>query len=160
MLKETIQQDAKKAMMEKKDKELSVLRVLLAAIQNREKDKLYRQNKEGGEAKAASLTDSEVIDAIASEVKKLNDALVLFEKGGRADLVEKTKEEIEILKKYLPAQMAPEAVKVLVKDAIAKTGAASVKDMGKVMAALMPQVKGKADAGMVSKMVKDELGAK
>jgi uncharacterized protein YqeY len=155
MIKEKIQTDIKRAMIAKKDKELSVLRLLSAAVLNKEKEKQYKQSKDTGESKKAELDDEEAIEVVSSEVKKLRDALALFEKGQRADLVEKTKGEIAVLQNYLPAQLTEEELRGLVLEAVEKTQASSIKDMGKVMADLMPKVKGKADASLVSRMVQE-----
>lgn len=156
-LKAKIQQDLKTGMMEKKDTTVSVLRLLSAAIFNKEKDKQYKLSKETGESKKPELSDEEIVDVVSGEMKKMRDALALFEKGGRKDLVAQTESEMAILKKYLPEQLSAETVKILVAEAIKKTGAATIKDMGKVMAELMPQVRGKADSGMVSAAVKEML---
>jgi uncharacterized protein len=156
-LKAKIQQDLKTAMMEKKDTVVSVLRLLSAAIFNKEKDKQYKLSKETGEFQKPELNDEEILDVVSGEMKKMRDALTLFEKGGRKDLVSQAEAEMAILKKYLPEQLSAEAVKILVAEAVKKTGAATVKDMGKVMAELMPQVRGKADSGMVSAAVKEML---
>ncbi len=156
-LKEKIQRDLKAAMMDKKDTVVSILRLLSAALINKEKDKQFKLNKETGESKKVELTDEEVVDVILSEVKKMRDSLVLFEKGRREDLVKKTEAEISILQNYLPKQMPDDEVKGLAVAAVKKTGAASIKDMGRVMAELMPQVRGKADSGLVSAIVKEML---
>lgn len=145
-------------MIERKDMVVSVLRMLSAAILNKEKEKQYKLSREAGEPQKASLSDEETVDVIAGEIKKIKDSIVLFEKGQRADLVKKAREEIGILQAYLPEQMTEEEVKALVEETIAKTGASSIKDMGKVMAGLMPKVRGKADAGLVSRIVKESLG--
>lgn len=157
MLKEKINEDFKAAFKEKREGELSVLKMVKAAILNKEKDKEYQINKLGKDNALAAITDDEIIDVISSEVKKMRDSLALFTQGGRNDLVESAKKEIEILMRYLPAQLGEDEVGKLVADAIAQTGAAGIKDMGKVMAKLMPQVKGKADAGLVGKLVKEAL---
>jgi len=157
VLKEKINEDFKAAFKEKREGELSVLKMVKAAILNKEKDKEYQINKLGKDNALAAITDDEIIDVISSEVKKMRDSLALFTQGGRNDLVESAKKEIEILMRYLPAQLGEDEVGKLVADAIAQTGAAGIKDMGKVMAKLMPQVKGKADAGLVGKLVKEAL---
>ncbi|HOX30011.1 MAG TPA: GatB/YqeY domain-containing protein [Candidatus Paceibacterota bacterium] len=156
-LKEKIQQDLKAAMIGKQDTVVSVLRLLTAAILNKEKDKQYKLSKETGEAKKPELGDEEILDVIAGELKKMRDALALFEKGGRKDLAAQFEAEMAILKNYLPDQLSEEAVKSLVAEAVEKTGAQSIKDMGKVMAELMPKVRGKADSGLVSSLVKEIL---
>jgi len=166
MLKEQIQKSTTQAMKEGKELICGTLRMLLAVIVSKEKEKRYKASKqkpdlnEEGLIKESQLTDEEIIDVIASEIKKRRDAAALYEKGGRQELADKERKEIEILQKYLPEQLSEEEVKKLVKEAIAKTGAKEIKDMGRVMAELMPKVKGKADSGQVSKIVKDLLVSK
>jgi uncharacterized protein YqeY len=164
-LKEKIQNDLREAVKKKEELEALVLRSLLAAIFNKEKEKRYRISKEKPEfateelEKESQLIDEEVIEVISSEVKKRKEAILEFEKGKREDLVKKEKAELEILEKYLPEQLSEEEIKKFAKEAIEKTGAKEIKDMGKVMAELMPKVKGKADGALVSKTVKELLGA-
>jgi hypothetical protein len=157
MIKEKINEDFKSAYKEKKEAELSVLKTLKAALFNKEKDKQYQASKAGKDAAQALLTDEDVIDVVSTEIKKLRDAVALFEQGGRADLAEQNKGEINILMKYLPEQLGEDDIKKRVADAVAASGATGVKEMGKVMAVLMPKVKGKADSGLVSKLVKEAL---
>lgn len=162
-LKEKITQDLKVALKGKRELEVLVLRQLLASILNKEKDKRTKLSKEKEEIrkeeleKESQLTDEEIIEVISSENKKRKEAVAEFEKGGRMDLVEKEKAELEILKKYLPEQLSEEEVKKLAKEIIEKIGASSPKDMGKVMGQLIPQVKGRTEGNLVSKIVKDLL---
>jgi len=166
VLKEKIQEDLTTVLREKKELELSVLRMLLSAVINREtekKTKIWKAKPELSPEKIkkeGQLTDEEIFEVIASEIKKRKESIELFEKGKREDLVKKEKAEAEILQKYLPEQLSEEAIKKLVEEAIAKVGAKEIKDMGKVMAELMPQVKGKADGSLVSKIVKELLTPK
>lgn len=157
MLKDKINEDFKAAFKSKDEAVVSVLKMLKAAILNKTKDKEFLFNKQGKDIAQAVLTDEEIIDVAAAEIKKLRDSIALFTQGGRNDLADKANAEIAILMRYLPAQLGGDEIKKLVSEAVAQTGAASVKDMGKVMAQLMPQVKGKADTGMVSKLVKEAL---
>ncbi len=162
-LTERIQEDLKDALKEKRELELSVLRMLSSAITNKEKEKRYKISKSKADLSAqdldkeSRLKDEEVIETISGEIKKRKEAALLFEKGGRQELAEKEKKEAEILAKYLPEQMTEEELRKLAKEAIDKTGAKEIKDMGRVMAELMPKIKGKADAGLVSKIVKELL---
>lgn len=160
-LKETIQNDVKKAMMDKDTLKVSVLRMVLAAISNREKDKRGKLAKEGVEdlEKESLLTDEEVLEVLSSEVKKRRDSIEQYEKGGRKDLVEQEQKEVEVLQSYLPEQMSEEEIRKIVKEKIAETGVSGPKEMGKLMGALMPLVKGKADGKLVSKIVQEELNA-
>jgi hypothetical protein len=158
MIKDKINDDYKRAFKEKREGELSVLKMLKAAVLNKEKDKEFAANKAGEDVAAAiMLSDEEILDVVSSEIKKLRDSLALFEKGGRNDLADRAKSEIEILLRYLPEQLGEDEIKKLVAGAIAQTGAVTVKDMGKVMGILMPKVKGKADTGLVSKLAKEAL---
>ena len=166
MLKNRIQDETIKAMKESNELLLITLRMLSAAIITKEKEKRFKISKqkpeldEQGLVKESQLTDEEIIEVISSEIKKRRDAVALYEKGNRQELADKEKKEIEILQKYLPEQMSEEEVKKLVQEAIAKTGAKEAKDMGKVMKEVSPQVKGKADGSLVSKIVKDLLTPK
>ena len=162
-LKDNIREDLKEAVKNREELKSSALRLLLAAIFNKEKEKRYKLSKEKPELSGeeleeeSQLNDEEVIDVISSEARKRKESIVEFEKGGRKDLVEKEKKELEILEKYLPEQLSEEEIKKLVKEAIDKTGAKEMKDMGKVMQEVMPKVKGKADGSLVSKVVKELL---
>lgn len=158
MLKDKINEDFKAAFKEKRGGELSVLKNLKAALLNKEKEKQFQASKAGEDIAQAVLADDDIIVVISAEVKKLRDAIALFEQGGRADLVAQNKGEIEVLLRYLPEQLGEDEIKKLAAGAIAQAGAATVKDMGKVMAILMPKIKGRADSGMVGKLVKEALG--
>ena len=104
------------------------------------------------------LSNEEIQQIIAGEAKKHRESIEMFQKGSRQDLVDKETKELKILEAYLPEQMGEEEVRKLVKEAIASTGAKTPQEMGKVMAALMPKVKGKADGSLVSRIVKELLG--
>ena len=109
-----------------------------------------------GEQKVAS--DAEVIQLVGKEIKQRKDSIEQFEKGNRPELAAKEKAELTVLEKYLPAQLSEDEVRAIVKEVIASTGASSKADLGKVMGALMPKTKGKADGGMVNKIVQELLG--
>jgi len=158
MLKEKINEDFKTAFKAKDEAVVSVLKMLKASLLNKEKEKEYQANKQGKDATVAVLTEEDIIDAVSAEIKKLRDSLELFIKGQRNDLADQAKKEIDILLRYLPEQLSEEQIKKIVIDAVAQTGASSVKDMGKVMALLMPKVKGKADCALVVKLTKEALG--
>ncbi len=163
MLKQKIQNDLTKAIKGGDEISRSTLRMLLAAILNKEKEKRYKISKtepdstEKELAEKSVLTDGELIEVISSEVKKGKEAILEFKKGEREDLVKKEKAETEILQKYLPKQLSEEELKKIIKEAVEKVGAKEIKDMGKVMAEIMPKVKGKADGSEVSKIVKELL---
>jgi len=166
MLKKKIHKDLKSALIGGREIETSTLRMLLAAILNKEKEKRYKLSKQKPEfeekdlEKESQLGDEEVIEAISSEIKKRKESILEFERGKRQDLVEKETKEKEILEKYLPEQLPEKEVKKLVKEAIEKTGAKEIKDMGRVMGELIPKTKGKADGSLVSKIVKELLSPK
>jgi uncharacterized protein YqeY len=147
-IKDQLQEDLKDAMRAHDELRLSTIRMLKSAIQ-------YFEIQKGGAGYEA--TDEDVIEVAGREVKKRRESIELYEKGGNQEAADKEKQEIEILQKYLPEQMSEEKVRELVKDAVAKSGATSPQDMGKVMGILMPQVKGKADGSLVSSIVKEAL---
>lgn len=144
-LKDVLLQDMKAAMKEKDVLRKNAIQMTRAAILQIEKDKQI------------TLDDDAIIEVIAKEVKKRKDSISEFEKGGREDLVNNAKAEIAALAGYLPAQLSEEEITELVKTAISETGAQSAKDMGKVMSNLMPKVRGKADGGIVNRIVKSLL---
>jgi len=162
-LKKRIQEDLVKSLKEKDDLKASVFRLLLASLLNKEKEKRYKayQTKtditEKELVEKSQLTDEEIVEVVSSEIKKRKEAALGFEKGKRQDLADKEKKELEILKEYLPEQMSEEEIRNLVKEIIEKVGAKTQKDMGKVMSQLMPRIKGKADGGLVSNIVKELL---
>ncbi|HUV81175.1 MAG TPA: GatB/YqeY domain-containing protein [Patescibacteria group bacterium] len=154
-LKTRIQQNLNSALKEKKELEVLVLRQILAAVLNKEKEKRFKSKKE----EDALLTEEEITDVVSSEAKKRREAIVEFEKGKRQDLAEKEKKELEILEKYLPEQLPEEEIRKLVKEAIEAAGAKEIKDMGKVMAELMPKTKGRVDNSLVSRIVRELLAS-
>ncbi len=146
-LKEKLTTDMKEAMKAKESGKLalSVIRMVRANIKYAEIER------------KTELDDQGVLEVLAKEVKMRRDSMEEFAKGNRPDLVENLEREIEVLMQYLPKQLAEDEVRQLVKDAIAKSGAVTVKDMGKVMAVLMPSVKGKADGKLVNTLVREML---
>ncbi len=150
MLKKDLQNDLNKAVKENNEVSRSTLRMLLAAVSNKEKEKKYKTKEE-------ELTEEELIDVVSSEAKKRKEAIKEFEKGERKDLADKERAELKVLEKYLPEQLSEEEIRGLVEKAVEKTNALEIKDMGKVMAELRPDIKGKADGGEVSRIVKEIL---
>lgn len=142
----TLNDDMKTAMKAKDKETLQVIRMLKASIQN-------EQIKKG-----ADLNEEEELTVLSREMKQRRDSLTEFEKVDRTDLAEKVKGEIAIVEKYLPAQLDEAEIRQIVAGAIEKTGASSPKEFGKVMGAVMPQVKGKADGNQVNAIVKELLG--
>jgi uncharacterized protein YqeY len=149
-LKEQIKLDSTAALKSGDKHASETLRMLLSSILVKEKDKQYKTGK-------PELEEQEIIDVVSSEIKKRKDAIALYEQGNRPELAEKEKQEIEIIKKYLPEQLSKEEIKKLVQESIQKTGAKDVKDMGKVMGDLNPKIKGRADGAEVSKLVRELL---
>ncbi|MBO9605508.1 MAG: GatB/YqeY domain-containing protein [Paenibacillaceae bacterium] len=144
-LSERLNEDMKQAMKSQDKFRLSVIRMVRSAIKNIEID----QRK--------TLDDNEVLDILSREIKQRRDSLQDFEKAGRDDLAESVKAEIAIIGEYLPQQLTEEEVTAIVQSTIQETGASSKADMGKVMAALMPKVKGRADGKLVNRLVQQSL---
>lgn len=160
-LKEIIQADLKKAMQNRDSLKLSVLRMVMAAVFNKEKEKRAKLVKQGQVLdkvdEMSKLFDKEIIQVISSEAKKRKDSIEQYQKGNREDLVEQEEEELKILKNYLPEQMAEDKIRKIIKETIEKTGANSSQDIGKVMGVVMSQFKGRADGNVVNKIVQEEL---
>ncbi|KPJ55377.1 hypothetical protein AMJ47_00725 [Parcubacteria bacterium DG_72] len=150
MLKENLQKDLKQAVKERKEIISLTLRLLLAAVSNKEKEKKYKTGEE-------ELAEQELLEVVVAEVKKRKEAIREYEKGKRQDLAEKEEKELEVLAKYLPEQLSEKELKDMVQQAIQETGAEDLKDMGKVMSQTMPKVKGRADGSQVSQIVRDLL---
>ena len=146
-IKDLLTEDMKQALKDKESGKLrlSVIRMARANIKNIEIDE------------KRELNDDEVLAVLMKEVKMRQDSLEEFTKAGREELAEQAKQEIAILRKYLPEQLSDEELKALVEEAVAETGAAGPKDMGKVMAALMPKTKGRADGKRINTMVRELL---
>ena len=146
-LKEQLTEDMKQAMKAKEEGKLrlSVIRMVRAAIKNVE----INEKRE--------LSDDDVLTIIAKEVKMRNDSMDEFKKANRQDLVDQLEQEIAILMPYLPQQLTESEIRDLVSEAVAASGATTSKDMGKVMALLMPKVKGRADGKLVNTVVREAL---
>jgi uncharacterized protein len=145
-LLERLNNDMKQAMKNKEKDRLTTIRMIKASLQN-EAIKFGKQE----------LSEEEELTVLSREVKQRKDSLQEFEKAGREDLVEKIQTELKHVEIYMPQQLSEEEVAAIVKDAIAETGAASKADMGRVMAVIMPKVKGKADGSLVNKLVQQHL---
>ena len=144
-LKERITEDMKSAMRASDKERLSTIRMVQAAIKQREVDERI------------VLDDAQVLAVLEKMVKQRRESIAAFEQGGRADLADKEKAEIQILAAYLPEQLTEAEVDALIQAAIAETGAASMKDMGKVMGAVKAKAAGRADMGAVSARIKAAL---
>lgn len=140
-LKETLAEDLKDSMKSKDKVKKNVVTMVRAAIKQREVDERIE------------LGDAEIIDIIAKQVKQKKDSIEEFQKGNRLDLVNLTNDEIKILLNYLPPQLSEDELEQIVKDAIEETNAQTKKDLGKLMAVIMPKVKGKADGKQVNQIV-------
>jgi len=140
-LKERLLEDMKIAMRDKDSVRKNTIQMARSAVLQVEKD-----NK-------VALDDGGIIEVIAKEAKKRKDSLPEFEKSGRQDLIDNLKTEIEVLMQYLPQQLTEEELEQIVKAAVQETGASSVRDMGKIMQAVMPKIKGRADGKQVNQIV-------
>ena len=153
-----LQEQLKASMKEGNELKTGVLRMLLSSIFNKEKEKQFQASKESSDsAEEVNLTEEEIQSVVATEVKKRKEAAEAFEKGDRPEAAAKEKQELEILEVFLPEQLSEEEIVNIVKEAIAETGASSIQEMGKVMAAAMGKLKGQADGGVVQNIVKSEL---
>ena len=146
-LKERITEDMKTAMRSGEKDRLAVIRLLQSAIKQREVDERI------------VLDDAQVTSVLEKMIKQRKESIVAFEKGARADLVAKENAEIVILQPYLPEQLSDADLDALIAEAIASTGAASIKDMGKVMGLVKAKAAGKADMGAVGARIKAKLGS-
>ena len=144
-MKEELLQDLKEAMKNKETLRKDTITMLRAAILQVEKES------------QKTLNDDEICEIVAKEVKKRKESVKEYEDAGREDIAENLKKEIEILSKYLPEQLTEEEIRKMVEDAVKESGAASPRDMGKVMSILRPKTAGKADGKLVSDIVKERL---
>ena len=144
-LKEILAEDLKSAMKDKDTVRKNTVQMVRAAVLQFEKDK------------KVTLDDEGVLEVIAKQLKQRKDSLPDYEKSGRDDLIAELKAEIDVLMKYLPEQLTKEELEVIVKEAIAETGASSIKDMGKIMSSVMPKTKGRADGKMINEIAKAML---
>lgn len=144
-LLERLNNDMKQAMKSKDKDKLTVIRMIKASLQN-------EAIKLGNE-----LSEEQELTVLSREMKQRKDSLHEFDKAGRPDLVEKLRQELEVVELYMPEQLSEEEVDSIVRETIAETGASSKADMGKVMSAIMPKVKGKADGSLVNKLVQQHL---
>jgi len=144
---EQIKTDLTTAMKQQNMVKVSVLRMVIAEANN------FRI------AKQVDPTNEDLVGIIQKEVKQRDESKLLAEQMGRTDLVEKSESEKKVLMGYLPEQISQEELSRVIDDAVTETGAKSMAEMGKVMASLMPKIKGRADGSMVSQMVRDRLGS-
>lgn len=142
---EKLNSDLKEAMKAKDEVRMNCIRQVKTAVMNREV------------AKKITLNDEQVMEVIASVVKSHVESIDSFKKGNREDLVVKEEAELAILKAYLPEQLSDEELRIIVEAAVKTSGASAIKETGKVMALIMPQVKGKADGGRINAIVREFL---
>ena len=144
-LRERLNEDIKSAMKARETERLNALRLMLAAVKQREVDE------------RVTLDDAGVVSVVEKMIKQRKDSIAQYEKAARQDLADKEKAEIVVLEAYLPRQLSPAEVEAIVAEAIASSGARSAADMGKVMGVVKPKLAGRADMGKVSAMVKAKL---
>jgi uncharacterized protein len=144
-LREQLNEDIKTAMKAREQQKLDALRLLSAAVKQKEVDERI------------TLDDAALVSIVEKEIKKRRESIAQYEKAQRQDLVDREKFEISVIEVYLPKQMSQAEVEAVIAEAVASTGAKSAADMGKVMGAVKPRLAGKADMGKVSAMVKAKL---
>ena len=146
MLLERIKDDMKQAMRDRAKPRLNTIRLILAAVKQQEVDQRI------------TLEDTDVLAIIDKMVKQRRDSIEQYDKAGRVDLSDVEKFEIEVIQEYLPQQLTESEISDLITEAVASTGAESMRDMGKVMGILKPKMQGRADMGKVSGLIKKQLG--
>ncbi|MGD8408051.1 MAG: GatB/YqeY domain-containing protein [Thiohalophilus sp.] len=146
-LKLRINDDVKTAMRSKDKERLATLRLITAAIKQKEVDERIE------------LNDEQIISVLEKMIKQRKDSIEQFEKAGRTELADKEKAELAIINEYMPAQLTEAEINAAIDAAIAETGASEMKEMGKVMGVLKPKLAGKADMSQVSALIKQKLGS-
>ncbi len=142
MIKEAILEDMKTAMRNQEKERLGTIRLILAAIKQREVDERI------------ALNDAQVMTVLDKMLKQRRESIVQYEAGNRPELAQKEMEEIKVIQKYLPSQLSDQEINVLILSAIKEANAASVRDMGKVMSIIKPKIQGRADIASVSSKIK------
>lgn len=153
-LRDDIQSGLKEAMRQKDQTRLSTLRLISAAI----KDRDIARRAEGGDGEETGVSDAEIVAILQKMVKQRHDSASAYEQGGRLELAEHERAEIEVIETYLPRQMTADEIEAAVEAAIAKTGATGIRDMGRVMAELKSRHAGRMDFSKVGPKVKARLG--
>lgn len=144
-MKAKLNQDLKEALKAKDEVKLRTVRMLLAAIKNFEVEKM------------GPATDEEIFQIMSKEIKKRQEAIEMYEKGGRPDLAQAEKQEVEVIQSYMPNQLSEEEIRELARKVISEMNLKSPKDVGTAMKVIMPQVKGRADGKLVNKIVSELL---
>ena len=145
MLKQRIQEDMKRAMKGGDKPRLGVIRLLMAAIKQREVDERIE------------LDDEQILQVLDKMVKQRRDSITQYQEAGRSELAEQEADEVSILQEYLPEALTEDEIASMIQEAITATGAESMRDMGKVMGQLKPKMQGRADLGAVSALIKQQL---
>ncbi|MBB5021257.1 GatB/YqeY domain-containing protein [Desulfurispira natronophila] len=148
-IKEQVNSDIKQAMRDKNKPALEALRFLMAAFKEYEVNNHKREE---------GLGDEEALQILQSSIKKRRDSIEQFSAAGRSDLVEKEQAGLAVIERYLPEQLGEDELRAIIQGAIEETGAQGPKGMGLVMKSVMPKVKGKADGGLINRLVKEALG--
>ena len=146
-LRQRIESDMKTAMRAKDKERLGTIRLILAAIKQREVDERI------------TLGDTDILAVLDKMIKQRRDSIAQFEQAGRQELADKEAAEVAVIQEYLPAALSDNEVETLIADAMATSGASSPQDIGKIMALLKPKLQGRADMGLVSRKIKEKLSA-
>ncbi len=150
MLQQKINDDLKEFLKAGKSFEVGVLRLIISVFKNKEIEKR-------GKGQGSTLIEEEIIEILMKEAKKRKEAMEIYKKGGRENLAEKEAKELEMIKAYLPQEASKEEIEKIVDKAIAIIGTSDQKSFGKIMSEAMKDLKGKADASMVSEIIKSKL---
>ncbi len=146
-LSEQIQSDLVKAMKARDTEVVATLRLIVAAI----------KNARVAQGHSGEVTDQETLDLLVLQAKRRNEAATAYEEAGRDDLAAKERRELEIIRRYLPQQLDEDELRAIIDETVAKVGARAPSDLGRVMSALMPQVKGRADGRRINALVRERL---
>lgn len=150
-MRERFTEDLKTAQRAKDTRSVATIRLIIAALKDRD---IAARTKDGG---ADGIDDAEILSMLQTMIKQRRESIKLYEQGGRLDLVEQEQEEIEIIKRFLPAQMSEDEIEAAVGEVLAELGASTLKDMGGAMAALREKFAGQMDFGKASAVVKAKL---
>ena len=151
-MRKELNEALKTALKSKDSRSVSTLRLILAAIKDRDIAVRSDGNAEG-------ISDEQILDLLQKMIKQRHESIAAYEKGGRADLVAQEQGEIEVTRRFLPAQMSQSEIQAAVAEAVTETGAGSLKDMGKVMGVLKERYAGRMDMGAASGAAKKALGS-
>ncbi|MEQ8165517.1 MAG: GatB/YqeY domain-containing protein [Alphaproteobacteria bacterium] len=151
-MRKELNEALKTALKSKDSRSVSTLRLILAAIKDRDIAVRSDGNAEG-------ISDEQILDLLQKMIKQRHESIAAYEKGGRADLVAQEQGEIEVIRRFLPAQMSQSEIQAAVAEAVTETGAGSLKDMGKVMGVLKERYAGRMDMGAASGAAKKALGS-